>query len=1141
MAEALSPGFLVLHGNRLEDLRALVVDWLRSHPLAPLEDELVLVQSQGMAQWLKLALAERSGGGIAASLRMELPSQFLWEAYRAVLGAEAVPKVSPFDKDRLAWRLMRLLPELLADPAFRPLAYFLEDDADGRKRQQLAERLADLFDQYQMYRADWLADWLAGGDGRRDGRGAVQPLPESQRWQALLWRAVCAELPEGERDLSRSGLHGRFLSALAAGSMAGRLPRRILVFGISSLPQQSLEALAALGRHCQVLLAVHNPCRHYWADIIEHKELLRAARRRQKAKPGMPEVLSEEALHLHANPLLAAWGKQGRDYIRLLDEYDQGEGASGLRVDVFDEHGGDSLLHQLQQGVLDLEPLPAPEARAVVAEGDESLSFAIAHSAQREVEVLRDRLLALFDAPAQGLRTTPLRPRDVLVMLPDIEAYAPSIQAVFGQYGPEDARHIPFTLADRSLRAEAPVLAALERLLRLPESRLPVGEVLDLLEVPAFARRFGIGEADLPLLQRWLAGAGVRWGLNAGHREGLGLPAGLAQNSWDFGLKRLLLGYAQGEGEAFAGIEPYGELGGLESALLGPLAELTETLERHWAALAEPAAPAAWASRLRALLADCFLAEDEAEQELLTLVEQVLADWLEGAEAAGFGDVLPLAAVRAAWLAALEPPGPGQRFLAGAVNFCTLMPMRAIPFRVVCLLGLNDGAYPRSRPPEDFDLMGRPGQYRPGDRSRREDDRYLFLEALLSAREQLHISWVGRSVRDNSPCPPSVLVGQLRDHIAAGWRSADGGDLLEGLTVEHPLQPFSRRYFEPGRDARLFSYAREWRAAHEGGMDSAPAEALPPLAGGPALNLAELAAFLRNPVAYFFNRRLNVWFEPEAAGLDEAEPFALDALDHWRLGAELLEPLAAAGEEDREAVRAQWEARLARRGELPLAGFAAPALAELMGPVQTAAATLAAERALWAEALPAEEVLLDLGGEALEDWLPGLRRGPGGALARILASANGLRAGDSLKWPRLIQAWVEHLAGHAAGLCFTTRLSASDGVLALAPVARERALAILNELAAARRAGLCEPLPLACRTACAFLESGEAGALAAYSGGFMASGERDGNAYLARAWPDFETLTAGQAGGRDFAAWAERLYGPLLAAFMPEWERSEQE
>ena len=437
----LQPGLMVLHGNRPEDLRALLVAWLRRHPLAPLESEVVLVQSNGIAQWLKLALAadpaHPAGGGlgITAAMDLQLPAQFLWRAYRAVLGRDSVPERSPLDEAPLTWRLMRLLPTLLARPGFEPLARFLDegasapgapepDDLPVRKRHQLAQRLADLYDQYQVYRADWLQDWAAGRDQLRSLRHGTRALPGDQRWQALLWRALLEDAgPQGLAG-SRAGVHQRFLDALAArpGWRPPGLPRRVVIFGISALPAQTLQALHALAGQVQVMLFVHNPCRHHWSDIVADQDLLRGAYKRQARRPGMPLALDAAALHQHAHPLLAAWGKQGRDYLHLVDSLDDPDryreawqGVGDGRIDLFsdghdaEEAAAPGLLQQLQSDILHLRPLAETRALwpAVDPARDRSLRFHGAHSAQRELEVLHDQLLARFDADPT------LQPRDV--------------------------------------------------------------------------------------------------------------------------------------------------------------------------------------------------------------------------------------------------------------------------------------------------------------------------------------------------------------------------------------------------------------------------------------------------------------------------------------------------------------------------------------------------------------------------------------------------------------------------------------------------------------------------------------------------------------------------------------------------------
>ncbi|MRW85894.1 exodeoxyribonuclease V subunit gamma [Pseudoduganella sp. FT26W] len=1120
MTSGITPGLLILHGNQMEQLRAAVFQWLRNHPLGALESEIFLVQSNGVAEWLKIALAEEIG--ICAASRVALPARFLWDAYRGMLGRDSVPPISAFDKGPLTWRLMRLLPTLLADPVFAPLRHFLSD-GEAERRLQLAERLADLFDQYQVYRADWLDDWAAGCDQLRNARGDVTPLPEDRRWQGQLWRAVIADVEPHERGLGRATVHTEFVRASAAGETPlGRLPRRVVIFGVSALPFQTLQALASLARHTQVLLAVPNPCQYYWGDIIEGRDLLRSAHRRQQLRNGqdLGQIPLEE-LHAHSHPLLASWGRQGRDFVRMLDEFDEAAQASAaaneddvapLRVDLFSDGDGDTLLTQVQAAVRELLPL-AEHPGIPPDEGDRSIEFHVTHSVQREVEVLHDQLLQMFADAEHGGR--PLRPRDVVVMVPDIDTFSAAIHAVFAQHRRSDARYIPFEIGDVNDRSVNPLLVALEWLLRLPQQRCRQSEVRDLLDVPALAARFGLHDDDLPTLGRWIEGSGVRWGLDQQHRSGLGLgPAG-EQNAWIFGVRRMLLGYASGAGDSFAGIEPYGEVGGLDAALAGSLAQLVEAL-LHWrAVLAESRSPAEWGVQARALLATFFKANEENDRLTLAQLDDALKKWLDTCEGAAYEEAVPLAVLREAWLGLMDEPTLNHQFVSGGVTFCTLMPMRAVPFRVVCLLGMNDGDFPRRAPKADFDLLAQPGMARPGDRSRRDDDRYLMLEAVLAARDKLYISWVGRNVRDNSEQPPSVLVSQLRDYLVSGWRLD-----LKQRTTEHALQPFSRRYFE---DGGLLTYAREWREAHGAETRSGDTIELPPfdIDDKFRLKLGSLHNFLRQPVRFFFRQRLGVMFGEAALVGEDEEPFSLNALERYLLEDTMLDDAETPEEIDQVYDKLTQRAeRLAREGVLPIGLIGQQyqhQLVEALVPVRCAWLTLRQHYEL-----PAPKVALNLmlASVPLDDWIDQLRSN--GSETVWLAQMSS-RVADKQGKPRgdkLIAMWLRQLAVSATGMQVTGHLVARDAIVTMQPLAPELAQEALRELVCLWRDGMNRPLPTACKTALALVQEGDARAV--YDGGFDIGGESE-DLCLKRMWPDYAALSAEP----DFHDVSHALYRPL--------------
>jgi exodeoxyribonuclease V gamma subunit len=562
-----------------------------------------------------------------------------------------------------------------------------------------------------------------------------------------------------------------------------------------------------------------------------------------------------------------------------------------------------------------------------------------------------------------------------------------------------------------------------------------------------------LSEAGLPTLTRWMAGSGIRWGLSAPHRAGLGLGVCGEDNSALFGVQRMLMGYACGadpvNADAVAadvlGVTPYPEVGGLDAELAGSLAHLLQALIDWWQTATQDATPAQWAERGRALLAALFKPRDDNDRNALSALDQALTDWVLACAEAGFAEAVPLAVARSAWLEALKTPRLEQRFRAGGVTFCTLMPMRAIPFKAVCLLGMNDGDYPRRSPRADFDLMGLPGMQRPGDRSRRDDDRQLMLEALLSARQVLYVSWSGRSVRDNSEQPPSVLVSQLRDEIDLLW----GKGNAERLTTVHPLQPFSRAYFEEG--SGLQTYAKEWRAAQNrsprfarddevkgarveqvngarvDGLHGARIEGvkearvdsqkdaeveeralsgagddwasssrgaqrqgdpclLPPLQSAneqpPVITLAQLARFLRKPVDAFFRERLQVHLEGERSELFDEELFGLAGLDLYQLiDHELKHVPDALNAGTLPAHVQQVVQRLRQAGALPLAGVGSLASEHVKARLQAMLGAALRERQAYPDA--AERLLVDLAHPqvTLQDALGDVRVGEGVQMA----------------------------------------------------------------------------------------------------------------------------------------------------------------
>lgn len=1068
---------LQYHGNDLDALLDRLCGLLVDAPLPPLVPETLVVPNLGMERWLRQGIAARLG--IAANLDCRTPAAFVRELADRLAGAAA--PAAAFDKHGMAMRLLRLIPDLGGTPACAPLQRYIDGPAPQLRLLRLATRLAALFDQYLLHRPHWLLAWE---------RGEQAPSCDiaGQEWQPLLWRALVADVAAG----SPGALHGaarctRLLAGLEGARPPG-LPARVIAFAPGALPALTLRVLDALDPPGGVHLFHLNPCREYFGDIVSER-----TRARWGIRAPERALLSETG-----NRLLAGWGRPAREALQALLET-----ADPAIEDCFVEPPGTQALVLVQRDILDLRE-PATPRR--LADADQSIVFAEAHGVLREVEALHDHLLRLFD-------TLPgLRPRDIVVMAPDIGAYAGAIDAVFRALE-SDPRFIPSTIADRPLAAESAAVGAFMHLLDLPASRFGAAELGALLAVPAIAQAFELDADAVAALQGAIRDSGIRIGYDAEGSAGSG-PA-LERNTWRFGLQRLLLGIALDAGEVFDGIAPLPAAGSESIARIGALAEFLERAADHARGLRAARPPAGWIAATDALLGDFFgAAADSAELALLRDAAQEVATTLADA---GFAEPLEREVFRELLATRLEQRESAHRFLRGAVNFCQLTPLRSIPFRVVCLLGMNAAGFPRTAQPPAFDLMARLRQ--PGDPSRRDDDRQLFLESVLSAREHLYLSCIGRDEQGNGAREPALPVQELRDYLDRFWLpAADGRAASARLLREHRLKPFHPDYF--GADGPLHSYRHEWLPAARGDGAAQPfcAEPLPPRPGaGAELALRELLRFYRNPCAGFFEQRFGVRFtEPEDVAEDR-EPLQFGGLERWGARRTLVE-LALAGVAPAEADR-----RLLGGGTLPLGPLAARRLADARGELGPLIARVADWRQL---PVTGAAFAIELPGTLLRGSLDTLR---GGALLDWLAST---KAGGG----QLIGFWIRHLCGCAAGLLAApSQLATVEQAWALEPLPAETAREHLAGLAALRAEGLCRPLPLFPQSALGWARrmavKGDAEAALKeahkqFAGSDFGGGAGEGeDAAIARAWP-----RADEALGEEFRALAARVFGPLVSA-----------
>lgn len=885
-------GFNLFSSNRLE-LLVEALSRILQRPLAdPFKPECVIVQSRGMARYISLEMARLNG--ICANMDYPYPNAFIGKYIGGFCpDHERQKEISVYDPERLSWKVFACLPGFLSSHPFPELSGYIEGDEGQLKRFQLAQRIADLFDQYLLFRPDMIKAWEQGA---------------GDNWQALLWRDIKKET----HAVHRVDLFSSFLEALKTKTVPEHyFPERVFIFGISALPSFYMDVFHAVSKFSDIHLFLLNPCGEYWGDILSERE--------RSGKKKKSQGIDTDDLYLsRGNRLLGSLGKIGRDFFDLLQKY------SCRDFNLFQPPDRENLLTWIQDDIFQLkDPGDKDYTRRTIDETDRSVQLHCCHSPLREVEVLYDRLYAMFDEDKT------LNPRDILVMMTDCEAYAPLVHSVFGKK-PEDRDWIPYSVADLGFASESRIAMVFLALLDMKKGRFTVPEVLGFLEEEAVRAAFNIREEDLETIGLWIRQVNIRWGWDAAHRKRANLPE-FDDCSWMAGLKRLLLGYAMPGHDLFLldGILPYDGIEGKQGELLGLFMDYAESLYRWVSGLDESRSPESWESHLLYGIKTFFKTDENNEHEIGILREEILG-FREISDFVGLDKPVDFSVIRYHLGKILETKEQGLGFITGGVTFCAMLPMRSIPFRTICILGMNSNAYPRQGQTPGFDLMAK--NPRPGDRSRRNDDRYLFLEALISARDTLYISYTGRSIRDNTLIQPSVLVCELLDYIEAGFGCA-AGDVRERVTLEHPLQPFSPRCFEhdhrealnQSKGLHLFSFSRDNYQASLTGISSQ--EQVTPFFQGeldlPEDEFHEITAndfsrFFRHPARYLLEKRLGLTIAGGSDLIEETEPFEIMGLERYALSDRLVDHVL--NDADEKALyawaRATGSLPLGRKGEI---------------------------------------------------------------------------------------------------------------------------------------------------------------------------------------------------------------------------------
>ena len=984
--------FSILSSNRIEKLQQSMCRHLSEIPLPnPLAREIIVVPTFAMARWLNLQQARRQG--IAANIGYPQPAEWIWQLAASLL--EQVPDQDPLRTETTCWKIFSLLPGRLKQRAFAPLQQYLYDDEQGVRRWQLSDRIADVFDRYQHYRPTMIREWSQG---------------KEDHWQAQLWRA----LVEADAPVHRTEVLGLLIELLHSNVALDSLPERISLFALSSIPPSYIDVILALARHIEITFYQHSPTDHYWADLKSSK----SQARRKLSNP------QQDGYDEAGNELLASWGRQGQVLQDLLLDQDS---LLTSDLELYRAPGAATLLTAIQQSIFDLD------ADEIDIQADGSLSIHLCHSPLRECQVLHDQLLTMLD------RDPDLTTEDILVMVPEISRYAPYIEAVFEENTNQARPSLHWNLSDITLADEHPLVLTFLQLLKLSGSRFHYSEVTAYLDIAEIRKRFDIDETALQDIHSILDESRVRWGVDGAHKTALDLPATL-ENTWQQAHQRIFAGYAFENADFWHGIAPLQGVEGERAQNLGKFWLLFERL-LFWREQLNTACPAStWQSRLNRLLEDLFVETDSNSGHL-----QQIRDAISQLELADETIVSP--ALLDHWmekqLARQETRG---RLFSGGITFCGMRPMRSLPFKVICLLGMNDDAFPRRETPVEFDLMA--DHRHPGDPLKSDEDRYLMLETLLCARQALYISYCGRNLKDNSDCQPSVLVQELLDFIDTRFAPSGKCDrrLSEALTTVHPMQTFAANNFGP----KSISYDSYWcsvanRMLYPEDPNLLASWPTKPLATDSDseldINLAQMRRFLQHPIRYFFNQRLNLWLD-EAQTTDEDEAFSLEGLEKWQIKQRLAKDYLDCGE-----IRPE---RLLAEGYLPHGHAAIESFEQLELELENLFVRLAPFRGLTGES------------REFEHYFGGYGRLSGKIEQYYVGKGLMHFATASLKGKNLLALWVDHLA-----LCASEQLADDEsssliwhgGGIRLNRLEADDAQEQLQDYLLLYRTGLGYPLP----------------------------------------------------------------------------------
>lgn len=965
-----------------------------SRPVDLFARQRIVVPTAGAKAWLTAELAQRlgaspaadgtrAGDGIVAGVDFSYPGTI-----SSLISDATRPDADPWDVDRLTFTILSVL---VGDPDYEHVV----TQAGGPLL--AARRIADRFDHYHFRRPGMILEWehdkaRLSPEADAHGDPVEKTLADRDRWQFELWRKVRLKIGEQSPPARENEAQG-----------GG--PEAVLVAGLQGLSLHQINLLTRLaeipsvcGTPCEVgVLLVHPspPLREAWAGNAPPVSKNKAASPRRSDPESTPGV----------DPLVDAWlrGTRESQWLLasqgLLPQHADAAIQAALAADA-------PLLARLKHTVATGHAIVPDAAAARFTPSDQSVRIHRCHDLGRQAEVLHDAILHAF-------REVPdLAPHEVVILSPQIASLAPHLEAVFNRdvagrsgEGNQVKLHLPLIVADRGIREVSRGAELLAALVELLDSRCSVDSMLAVAAHTLVLAHFGLDEKSLEVWHRCIERTKIRWGLDAARRGRAGLDQPeLTAHTWRLGLERTLLGAVMPDGApapVLGGVVPLPAVAAADVTALAPLVTIVGIIDDLDRAVVERQPVGRWCDLLEQALGQ--LAGAESDELAVPLRE---LDRLRQAAAAARGDspadvAVPWHDLKTILTATLTAPVGRQPLRTGVITATSLIPLRGVPFRVVCLAGYDDDAI-APREGDSDDLADR--QQLLGDRDRGLEVRRELLDCLLAAQDRLVVTCTGMDVKNNKTLPLVTPLAEFTDFVGRhGVPTREhAGEHLSAIEIVHPRHACSRGNFVGGA-AGVLETAEPW--SHDAAALAA-AEALGqeperrtatsagPAAPTPAIpeviDLAWLAEFMHDPLWPYVRKTLgiNPWREDDLS-TPATLPLELETFEKRRLRDDYIARLLVT--DDQAAFAKAWAADVTTNGDVPVLGFGAAAVAEITQ-FSAALLTLAEDEGVPLYEAQPKDIALSLDGVRLtgriERWHPGTADGETIVLVRPDAMAS---------------------------------------------------------------------------------------------------------------------------------------------------------